>query len=194
MVEIRKLRLCPRSTFKGKTAVKLRRCTITEKSYLAFYQPKVLLLSVERPIQNATDPKIPKIRKVLPQIRTPQYRESKQRAEPGIRQVLKYLSNTYKKMFTKERNMIQTVRMQNSKRHCLEVLRIFKYQDDSKRTKDYIDWTKMAAYHSIRVKCSGTGLVPDLYFLRKRTLSPAWPKGGIWTQALQRGIIFAVQL
>lgn len=51
----------------------------------------------------------------------------------------------------------------------------------------------MAEYHSIRTKCSGTGLVPDLYFLRKRTLSPAWPKGGIWTQALQHGIISALQ-
>lgn len=66
MVEIRKLQLCPRSNFKRKIAVKLRRCTVTEKSYLTFYQPKVLVLSVERPTQNATDPKNSKISKVLP--------------------------------------------------------------------------------------------------------------------------------
>lgn len=59
-----------------------------------------------------------------------------------------------KKRSPKKKNMIETDRMQNSKRHCLEVLRTFKYQDDSKRTKDYIDWTKMAEYHSIRAKCS----------------------------------------
>lgn len=66
MVETRKLQLCPRSNFKGKIAVKLRRCTITEKSYLTFYQPKVFVLSVQRPTENAKDPKNSKIRKVLP--------------------------------------------------------------------------------------------------------------------------------
>ena len=59
-----------------------------------------------------------------------------------------------RKCSSKDRNMIETVRMQNSKWRCLEVLRTFKYQDDSTRTKDYIDWTKMAEYHPIRAKCS----------------------------------------
>ena len=154
MVEIRKLQLCPRSNFKRKITVKLRRCTVTEKSYLTFYQPKVLVLSVQGPLKMQQILKILKSGKYCLRYE-PHSTENQSREQSQAYGRSSSICQIYiRKCSSKDRNMIETVRMQNSKWRCLEVLRTFKYQDDSMRTKDYVDWTKMAEYHPIRAKCS----------------------------------------
>ena len=61
----KQISIVPKSKFQGKNCSQVKKMYYHRKTYLPFYQPNVLVLSVERPTQNATDPKNSKIRKVL---------------------------------------------------------------------------------------------------------------------------------